>query len=199
MPSAGLARRLKPTNLAPFKRRVHSEAKSQARRLLPQMPEEIFQLWLDGRIEANGWPPVGDVWDAALRHRSFQIWQRLQWRKELLHLDLIRMHPATVEIVQSLSQAYFDGMPNSYSAYLGDSRPRFTSIMNHVQRHRQLPSVLIFLADDSLYDVVDGCHRLALFFRLRRDTKFQNLLSDTQIAWIGYEPDGVACQTVETH
>ena len=34
------------------------------------MPEEIFNLWLNGRIEASSWPPRIPSWAGALREKN---------------------------------------------------------------------------------------------------------------------------------
>jgi TPR repeat protein len=161
-------------------------AKLEVRRLLPQMPEEIFQLWLDGRIEANGWPPFGSIWENTLRNHPLLVWQRFQWKKEMLRLNLDNLSPATLEIVCGLARAYSDNSHNTYTRYVGDSHERFASIENYMRQHRQLPSTLVFLSDKSIFDVVDGCHRLAVFFSWRNNPEFRDLISDGQIAWVGY-------------
>ena len=165
-------------------------AKLEARRLLPQMPEEIFRLWLDGRIEANGWPPFGSIWENTLRNHPLPVWQCFQWKKEMLRLNLDNLSPATLEIVCGLARAYTDNIQNAYTIYVEDSHERFALIENYMRQHQQLPSTLIFLTDKSTFDVVDGCHRLAVFFSWRNNPEFRDLISGSQIAWVGYESDG---------
>jgi len=115
----------------------------------------------------------------------------LQWKKEILHLNLGKLSPETVEIVCALARAYSDNVHNAYTRYVGDSHERFASIENYMRQHRQLPSTLVFISDRSIFDVVDGCHRLAVFFSLRNNPDFRDLISDSQIAWVGYESNGV--------
>ncbi|MGC1320917.1 MAG: hypothetical protein WA849_01920, partial [Candidatus Udaeobacter sp.] len=58
------------------------EAKRAARSMFPLMPEEVFELWLDERIESNGWPPSGDRWRGALCELSTTTWSAMEWEKK---------------------------------------------------------------------------------------------------------------------
>jgi len=63
-------------------------AYQEARQLLPKMPEDIFRLWFDERIDANGWPTVGLAWQGALRNKPFELWQKLEWEKRIVSLNI---------------------------------------------------------------------------------------------------------------
>ena len=54
----------------------------QARQMFPNIPEEIFTLWFDDRIESNGWPPNTPVWNRALRDKDISFWAILKWAKK---------------------------------------------------------------------------------------------------------------------
>ncbi len=57
------------------------DVKTQARALLPNIPDDVYALWFDGRINANGWPPIGAAWRGVLRSKSIDYWKNLQWRE----------------------------------------------------------------------------------------------------------------------
>lgn len=156
----------------------------QARELLPNMPEEIFQLWFDGRIEANGWPPISDTWMGALRDRSLDYWRQLSWKKEIISLNLCSFLPPAQRIVNGLIEANIYGIENEYSE-IGNSRPRMKNILDYVQANRTLPGTLILLRENGALEIVDGSHRLSVFFSLKAQGLGDDLLPREHEVWIG--------------
>jgi len=157
-----------------------------ARQLLPKMPEEIFTLWFDGRIDANGWPPVGAVWQGALRNKSFEIWQKLEWEKRTVVLNIERFAPSAKDIINGLIEANFNGIRNIYSLYLPDSRKRILSIMEYIEINKALPGSLILMEDKGYYEIVDGSHRLAVFFALHANPNVKQILREEYEVWMGF-------------
>src|SRR5690349_4213683 len=133
------------------------------------MPEEIFQLWFDERIQANGWPPISPGWRGALREYAFEFWTELRWRKEALDLNQKVFSAKTHEIVDGLIDANFLGVQNAYSRYMGDdSKLRIKSIVQFIKVHHRLPSALIFIEHNNELELVDGCHRLVTLAAIKR-------------------------------
>jgi hypothetical protein len=159
---------------------------SAARQLLLNMPEEIFDLWFDGRIEANGWPPGRGVWEGALREKPITYWQSLVWSKQTVVPRFTNLTAPTQRIITELTLASFHNTSTDVGRYMGkQSKDKLSRIFDYVQTYRKLPNPLIFLLDGSLFEIVDGCHRLALFFHLRNNTRTSHLLSPYQEAWVG--------------
>lgn len=160
------------------------EELDKIRRLVPNMPDEVWQ-WFSDRIDANGWPPVGATWRGALRNRPFSCWQQLDWRLDTIQLDAALMHPKTLQIVNGLTSAHFLHISNEYSA-MTDSPDRLASITDYVNEYGCLPSPLIFLVDGDMHELVDGCHRMTVYAAMRRNLMHQISLESTTSAWIGY-------------
>jgi len=152
------------------------------------MPEEVFRLWFDGRIQANGWPPVGPAWLGALRYKPFGLWQQLEWEKRMVGLDLDRFTSGARHIIHGLIQANFMGRHNVYSRTLGDSKERMAKILEYVRTRRSLPGALILLEDSGSYEIVDGSHRLAVLFFVLADGQTKDLLETDHEAWCGFLP-----------
>lgn len=148
------------------------------------MPEEVFRLWFDGRIEANGWPPVSDTWMGALRDRPLSYWRHLNWKKETLFLNFHSFTAPAQRIVNGLIEANYYGIPNEYSE-IGDSRPRMHKILDYIQVNRTLPGTLILLRENGSLEIVDGSHRLSVFFSLKTQDLNDELLPKEQEAWVG--------------
>lgn|GEM_PF-1377939 len=163
----------------------NADAKHQARVLFPNIPEEIFTLWLDDRIEANGWPPITSVWDAAFRYKDLRFWHRLDWSKRTIKLDLQDFTRLSQEIINKLIEANFLGRPNDLSACMGDaSRRKLKSILEYMTLNQTLPGSIILFRDGHLYEIVDGSHRLAAFF-LFSQIGWQPLQEAEITCWIG--------------
>ena len=157
-----------------------------ARKLLPQMPKEIFKLWFNGRIEANGWPPSGPSWVRALREKPMTYWAELQWKKCLVKIDYNLLTESSKEIICGLADANFNNKINSYSLYPGlNSKKKLIDIINYIKKHYKLPNPLIFIYANRQYEIVDGSHRLTAFFQLQKLSKERMELDNTQEAWIG--------------
>ncbi|MDZ4178921.1 MAG: hypothetical protein U1E29_06785 [Coriobacteriia bacterium] len=150
----------------------------------PSIPQDVRE-WLDERASYLGWPPAGDEWYGVLRGLSLATWQRLEWERRVVALDPATLTGDTKLIVSGLYDAVFDGVQNEYSG-LGCSQQKIAEIIEYVRANNELPGVLIFLeGDDGLLDVVDGCHRLALYFALCRQMATQQVLGGTCDAWVG--------------
>jgi hypothetical protein len=91
-------------------------------------------------------------------------------------------------MLEDLSAAIFGGAQNAY-APLG-TRDKLPEISQYVYEHRRLPGVLIFLEEDGLLDVVDGCHRLLLYVTMKSSPLPQDLLNHDCDAWIGSPTGG---------
>ena len=61
--------------------KIMNNLHKDARQLLPNMPEEIFNLWFDEQIKNKGWPPEKNyLWKGLLRYKSLDYWTKLQWK-----------------------------------------------------------------------------------------------------------------------
>jgi hypothetical protein len=74
----------------------------QAHAFFPKMPEQLFSLWLDERIEANGWPPTTARWQQVLCFKSLRFWQGLNWKKGELDLAQAQLGRCVERIINSL-------------------------------------------------------------------------------------------------
>lgn len=166
------------------------DAFQEARLTFPSMPEEVFQLWLDDRIRTNGWPPVSLPWLGALRELPLSFWAQAQWNRETITLNYDELTEKAQHIVDGLIQANFYGASNAYSNYLDDSKQRFNQIIEFVKAEHGLPGKPIFLEVNGLLEIVDGSHRLAAFFEMRRKGVSEAMVSSQVEAWVGRAKNG---------
>lgn len=157
----------------------------KARRFFPNIPEEIFSLWLDDRIKANGWPPTTEIWRNVLRQKPIRFWKNLRWTKESLNLDITDFTPNSIELVRLIIDAAFKGYKNQISEYMGnESVKKLFHIMRYLQDHKQIPNPIILFRSGQLYELVDGCHRISALVHLRETTGVSYVL-DGIVAWVG--------------
>lgn len=154
------------------------------------MPEEVFRLWFDDRIRANGWPPVNLPWLGALREFPLSFWARLKWDLETVMLNYDELTEKARDIVDGLIQANFYGASNEYSSYLDNSKQRLNRILEFVKIQHQLPSSLIFVEVSGLLEIVDGSHRLAAYFEMKRNGVSEPMISSQTKAWVGRASNG---------
>lgn len=158
----------------------------QARAELPLMPEAVFKLWLDGRIEANGWPPDGATWSNALRGFPLSFWKHIQWSFDSLELRYESFTDRSQSLIKNLIDATFFDVDNSVREYLGDdSKIRAGKILGFIRAEQRLPGTLVVIEEGGRYELVDGCHRCATYFEAKRRGVSEELLSRKVDAWIG--------------
>lgn len=162
------------------------EAKQHARSVFPRLPEEVFTLWLDGQIELRGWPPLGATWDNILRNRTAAVWQSVVWEKKELLLTKLPFTTDTHTIIMKVSEA-MQGRTNEVTQVVSDSPQRMQRIADYVIKYHDIPSTLIFLSDGESFEIVDGCHRMAVFLGLCATPEFRHLMERPQRAWVGHD------------
>jgi len=133
---------------------------------LPNVPEEVFSLWLDGFARLKGWNPLSRTWFDLFGKRSLFEWQNFVWDKQELRLADESFTQRTVEIIEDLKRATFFDERNRFSR-IQNSKSRAIRSLHYIEKNLTLPSVLIFVSETGSLDIIDGCHRLAAysFFR----------------------------------
>jgi hypothetical protein len=155
----------------------------KARSLFPDMPAEIFDLWLDDRIRGLGWPPLSAAWRCVLCERSIEQWASLKWARQCVPLNRFVFASSSGRVIDGVIAAYFYQIENAYRRELGDDLfDKMTRINDYWKQHRMLPSTPILLKRDRFYDLVDGCHRISYLIYLQ---KSDIATEYTHECWIG--------------
>jgi hypothetical protein len=135
-----------------------------------QLPEPVA-VWLEDMVTRYGPPDEGREWSNLLRGRSLDVWRALHWEKRAVVLAPGILTDASWKVIHQLVAANCGAAQNAYSSeeWQADSASKFADIYPFLIAHHSLPGNLIFLDADGLLEVVDGCHRLALFFMESQD------------------------------
>lgn len=154
----------------------------EARRWFPKFPAELFSLWFHERIEVNGWPPTSSIWQQVLCYKSLQFWRDLDWEKREFDLARVQFGAETLRVINGVIRSML-GENNEFTRIEGHAA-RTLSILNFVEANRRLPGTLIFIEDNGTYEVVEGCHRLAMLYSFSGQNS-RDGISSLCLAWIG--------------
>ena len=157
----------------------------QARETFDNFPEEIFELWLDDRIKAKGWPPSGLEWRSFLYDKSIEYWQDVTWKKAKITFSFKDFSDISQKTITDLIDTNVYGINNKFTYYIKDSKPRFTSCFNFIQKNKKLPNTVLLLKEQNFYHIVDGNHRLSALFLFHDNDKLKSFAPDKFDAWIG--------------
>jgi hypothetical protein len=155
----------------------------EARQWFSNFPAELFSLWFDERIEVNGWPPTSDIWHQVLCYKSIEFWRNLVWRKQSFDLARVQFGTETLRVVNGVIRSML-GENNEFTG-IKDHAQRTLSILDFIEANKRLPGTLIFIVENGRYEVVEGCHRLAMFVHLSSVANWQTGISSLCSAWVG--------------
>lgn len=162
-----------------------SDAVSEARAFFKNLPNEIFDTWMVERVQTAGWPPQGVRWNALLAGYLAAEWAELTWTKERIDLSSLRFSEDAFQIIHGLTAARFRGVNNAYSN-VGNSEERMRAIHAHIKTTRLLPgSVLLVQRPDSVWELIDGCHRISMYCAWLGHPEWTERIERVQSAWVG--------------
>lgn len=157
-----------------------------AKSMFPNMPDEVFDLWLAPLIESDGWPfnslssPTrGTIWYRYFEGHSLYVINNLFWEYKLIPCLLNRFHPNSVNVLALLAYDYTHNL-SALTAELKDGKGResFTRSQKFIKRTGRIHTPVVFIVDSGLYQIMDGNHRIAALFSI-------GLNGLTIEAWIG--------------
>lgn len=154
--------------------------------MFPNVPGEIFDLWFDARIEKYGVPSDTAGWRSLLRFQSISTWKKLKWTEVDLDLSREPFTQATIDLIENLRAWVFEGALNNATLVMGgEAKTKAHRIDLYAGNNHALPSKLIFLGTPHGLEIVDGCHRLAVFAECRRRSVARCVINPVVRAWLG--------------
>ena len=151
-------------------------------KLLPNLPEAIYDLWLKDMISTYGWPPFGETWCNLLGGYAFKDFAKLEWKLTEIDLDNTRWTKRSCDIVYGLVDASFKGVRNEFSKI--DPKQKIDRIIKYVKEFNKLPGNIILMDCEGEYEIVDGSHRITTFM-LKGSGIYKCELKTVHKAWIG--------------
>lgn len=139
---------------------------------LPNFPEEVIHDWIQPYAKTEGWPPqLGDDgipmgrWRYLLGLRPMAKIQALTWQVEDRALDVADLAAGEEGKIVGLLRAAILKEQNIYSE-IGNSEERMVRIIQHVKETGRLPSAPTLISKADGLQIVDGNHRIAVYFFL---------------------------------
>lgn len=157
-------------------------AAQRARLDLPNVPEEIFRIWLDQVLEARGWPPAGAEWEEILLGRPLEFWRELKWTRELLPLAPSELGPRSLEAGLRVVDADLLGNGEPPSP---ESTERLDALCEFIDARGTLPAPLILVSTLDGYEVADGRRRLAAMLAVAARRGADGFVPRRVEAWVG--------------
>lgn len=164
-------------------------AKTEARKAFPKVPEEMFRSWFDAFIEKHGLPWDGGSWPSLLRYQSVSTWKKLEWEERDVDLIGEPLTPSTEALIEDLRAWVYNFTRSDVAVRMGaQAHEKAGRIDRYAGTNKALPSKLIFLSTVHGLEIVDGCHRLAVFKQCRRLKGIRCVIPTAARAWIGFLP-----------
>jgi hypothetical protein len=159
-----------------------------ARKLLANMPDEVFAIYIEPLIQAHGWPftsleamptsPEALRWFQMFDRQSLQTISQLSWEKYVAKFSFEAFHPRSQDIIAALVKWHIGGV-NTFAANIADSRVKFFSARSYIEKTGTFPVPVILQRDPLGLRILDGNHRLAAM------ASFPNSGDGIVDCWIG--------------
>lgn len=166
-------------------KRIENEIE-RAKKMLPNVPEEVFEIWLSTDIKHYGWPFKnltdsfnGTKWKEVFgREITLEGLANLAWNREPLPLDITIFEPAT----QITLGMFLDKSRNEDGTigdgYFKSSKPRTLSHLEHIEGTGRFCAPIIVIRTIAGLSLFDGYHRMTSALMLNKP----DFIVD---AWVG--------------
>jgi len=138
------------------------------RDFFPNMPDEVFELWLAPLIEGKGWPFKSiedDLQTTRWRYvlgldYSLRQWAKCSW--ELMEIDLSQSSftNGSISMVKAIIGHAVNNLPTE-TANVENTKERFSSCVSYIKEHGTIPKPIILTRVSDGFNVMDGNHRMA--------------------------------------
>ncbi|WNC71443.1 hypothetical protein RGQ13_15120 [Thalassotalea psychrophila] len=138
------------------------------REFFPNMPDEVFEIWLAPLIEGKGWPfkTVEDDLQATnwryVLGIDFTLRQWIDCTWELIDINLPQSKFTNGSISMAtaiVGNAAYGKLTDT--ANVENTKERFQSCVSYIKEHGNIPTPIILTRINDGFSVMDGNHRLA--------------------------------------
>lgn len=137
------------------------------RQFFPNVPDEVFDMWLIPLAKDYGWPfeniheeTKDTKWYHTLGGLPLSFWHSAEW--ELTQRDLLSMPFSFITkfVLRSLIEQYQSGS-HTVVANLERTKERFGACADFIITNGIIPKPIIVLERNGAFEIVDGNHRVA--------------------------------------
>jgi hypothetical protein len=136
------------------------------RNFFPNMPDEVFEMWLDPIAEEYGWPfksPSDSTketkWGGVFRGAPLSFWADTTWCRKQINLTTDPINRHSEYLIRTLLHGYTNGVP-TLIADVADTEKRVRSCADYIRTYGNIPKPVVAIIRDREIDIVDGYHRI---------------------------------------
>lgn len=135
---------------------------------LPNMPDEVIDVWLMTHYRRFGWPPTANPqWKYIFGlGRPLEYFQHMNWERAGLELTPHLLTPKALQVIVGLVETHYFHRDTVFARTMSDSRERLENCMAYLKEHGTFPRPVILHATPQGYEILDGNHRMTAFFYL---------------------------------
>ena len=152
----------------------------RAKRLLPNMPEELFRLYMEPMIIQHGWPfyslesPTTMPWSQLFDCHDIRTISELFWQRHEFPFSIRVFHRYSQRQIKGLVATHVFGDTNEYSS-LPNTKARFIQAQSYLGESGRMPVPVVLMKDANTQTIdelriLDGNHRLAAMASLPNST-----------------------------
>jgi hypothetical protein len=156
----------------------------KARADLPNVPEDVFRIWLDPLLEQQPWDSRHRFWRDVFLYKGLVYWQKIRWVRTELVLHPKRLSATTQSKLQQMESLFLHNIGNPHSSWIQETRPKLKTISRHILEKGRVPGPLVIHQDHGTLDILEGAHRAFMLFAHARSTKRHASFSMAVDAWV---------------
>jgi hypothetical protein len=141
------------------------------------MPDEVFDIWLRPEIDRVGWPFSGEetvvpdtTWAKYLRNHGPAFWRGVLWNRVAQDIEGIPLEQRAKNIANQLAgfARQFSETGFAPPTRVPDSVEKVLALAAVTNTSGKVPKPLIFFIQDGEWWLMDGHHRLAAMYMLKK-------------------------------
>lgn len=143
-------------------------ASDNARKMFPEMPDEVFRLWLEPAIESYGWPfntlddSISETgWHLVMGNRlSLRSLAAMKWRRDREPFSKVTKNPSTKSTITIMLGSFIGDDGGIKDGVYHDSLDRLMFHIDTIKNTGAICAPVVAVVNKDGFDVLDGYHRL---------------------------------------
>lgn len=137
------------------------------RNFFPNMPDEVFTMWLKPIAVHYGWPFIkpdeskdGTKWAAVFGDYDLNYWVSVKWRLSEIAITEETFTDFTCFRLNSIIKGCVECIPTLFTGVSG-SQERFRACADFIRNNGRIPCPIIVFDKGCGIEILDGNHRVA--------------------------------------
>ena len=148
---------------------THSNLIEKAKSMFPNMPDEVFNMWLSPIIrDHNSWPYTNifsphpsHQWSKYFGLYAIADISHCLWYKFSLNFDMGCLDPMSNETIKVIIENHVHNFDATGSFNVRNSKIRFFGFVEFIKRTKSIPGPIIGINAEGGLRILDGNHRLS--------------------------------------